>query len=171
MQMVKQFLIALAIIWLALIVLMPKTQMYYKLEETLAKQDVKMNERSIEEGWFSLKIEGLDLYAKGIKMATIEEVNFFTLLFYTDVNINKVVLDDLLKGVVPTKISEAQLNHAIWDPMHINIDANGAFGALEGKVMLSERNVRVDFNDSKGIESLQPKLKKDEKGWYYETSF
>jgi hypothetical protein len=169
--MVKKFLIAVVIIWLALIVLMPKTQMYYKLEETLAKQDVKMNERSIKEGWFSLDIKGLDVYAKGIKMATVEEVNFFTLLFYTDVNINGVVLDDLLKGVVPTKIDEAQLNHAIWDPMHVNIDANGAFGSLEGKVMLGERNLRLDFNDSKGIENLQSKLKKDEKGWYYETSF
>ncbi len=171
MQMVKNFFIALLVVWLSLVILMPKKALYYKLEEVLETQSIKINEKKIEEGLFSLTLYGVDVYVKGIKLATIEKVNFFTLLLYTRMDIETLTLDDSLKNMTPTEISEVVASHGIWMPLKINIYAEGSFGKAEGHINIDEKNMRLDFNESKGIEMLKPNLKQDEKGWYYETSF
>ncbi len=81
MQMVKKSFIVLMVAWLGILVLMPKQELYYKLEEELAKQDIKLNEAKINEGLFSLTLNQVNVYFKGINVATIEEVNLCTLLF------------------------------------------------------------------------------------------
>ena len=171
MQMVKKMVIALVLIWFALLWLMPKQELYYKLEKELAKNAVKINEKSIDEGLFSLTLNEADVYVKGIKLATVEKIDVFTVLFYTKVTVEKLALDDSLKTMAPTDVQEADGVYALWNPLNVSIDASGSFGRLEGKVALADKTVRLDFNASKGIEMLKPKLKQDEKGWYYETSF
>jgi hypothetical protein len=171
MQMVKKILIALALIWFALLLFMPKQTLYYKLEQELAKSAIKINEKSIDEGIFSLTLNQADVYAKGIKLASVEKVHFFTVLFYTKVTMQELVLDDSLKNMAPTHMKEATATYALWDPLHISIHAEGSFGGLDGAVALADKTLRLDFNESKGIEMLKPKLKQDKKGWYYETSF
>ncbi len=171
MQMVKKIVIALAVIWLAVLIFMPKQELYYMLEKELEKKDIKINEKSIDEGLFSLTINEADVYAKGIKLASVEKLNFFSLLFYTKVEFKNLVLDDSLKSMAPTQTDAATISHAIWNPLYIGIDAQGSFGELKGAVSLDDKTLRLDFNESKGIEMLKPKLKNDEKGWYYETSF
>jgi len=171
MQMVKKIFIALTIFLFSVFVFMPKHEIYYKLEQKLADNDIKINEKSIEEGWFSLTLRDLDVYVKGIKLASIEEVNIFTLLFYSKIDIENLLLDESLKARVPTKTGKAQFTHAIWSPSVAHIEAEGSFGGLTGNIHLDDKTLRLDFNDSKMIANIQPKLKKDEKGWYYETSF
>ena len=171
MQMVKKIFIAGVLVWLALIVLMPKLELYYKLEEVLEKQSIVLNEQKKDEGLFSLTLNQVDVYVKGIKLATIEKVDFFTLLFYSRVKCYNIVLDESLKAMAPTMFSEAIVSHGIWAPLKLKLEAEGAFGRLDGDVDIKKQYLRVDFNDSKGIEMLKPTMKKDEKGWYYETSF
>jgi hypothetical protein len=171
MQMVKKIFVALLVLWFAFLWLMPKQELYYKLEQTLEKSAIKINEKQIDEGFFTLTLHEADVYAKGIKLATVEKVSLFTLLFYTHISIEKLVLDDSLKSMAPTNIDYVNGIHKIWNPLNISLDAEGTFGTLSGKADAKERSLRIDFNASKGIEMLKPKLKQDEKGWYYETSF
>jgi len=171
MQVVKNIFIWLLVGWLFLLVFMPKQELYYKLEQELEKNDIKINEKRIENGLFSLKIYDVDIYIKGMKLITVEEINFYTLLFYTSLNVKNVLLDESLKTMTPTQIDKALLAHNIIDPIHINVDAKGSFGSLNGRINLSIHELRLDFNDSIGIEKLKPNLLEDEKGWYYETSF
>jgi len=171
MQMVKKIFIALAVIWFAVLLFMPKQAMYYKLEQELAKHAIKINEKSMDEGIFSFTLHQADIYAKGIKLASVEKVHFFTVLFYTKVTLEKLTLDDSLKNIAPTHTKEATLIYAIWNPLNISVEAEGSFGGLNGAVSLADKTLHLDFNESKGIEMLKPKLKQSEKGWYYETSF
>ena len=171
MQMVKKIFIALAVIWFTFLLFMPKQELYYKLEKELAKNAIEINEKSIEEGLFSLTLHEADVYAKGIKLATVEKVTFFTLLFYTQVTLEELHLDDSLKNMAPTHTQKATVTHAVWNPLVISIEAEGSFGRVKGAGALADKTLRLDFNDTKGIEMLKPKLKQDEKGWYYETSF
>ncbi len=171
MQMVKKIFIVLAVFWFALIWLMPKQELYYKLEQTLAKEDIKINETSMEEGIFSLTIHDADIYAKGIKLATVQKASVYTFLLYSSLEVDNVVLDASLKNMAPTHIEHARFTHAAWDPYHVNVEAEGVFGKMHGDVDLRAKTVRLDFNQTKGIEMLKPGLKQDEKGWYYETSF
>ncbi len=171
MQMVKNSLIAFMIAWFAILVLMPKQEFYYKLEEELAKYEIKLNEEKINEGLFSLNLKQVTVYFKGINVATIEEVNLFTSLFYSSIELQSLHMDDSLKTMVPQETQKALLAHSILSPLEVSVDASGSFGSMAGKIDLSERKVRLDFNESKNIEMLKPQLRKDEKGWVYETSF
>ena len=171
MQMVKKSFIVLIVAWLGILVLMPKQELYYKLEEELAKQDIKLNEAKINEGLFSLTLHQVSVYYKGINVAAIEEVSLCTVLFYSSLELRSLQMDDSLKTMVPEETKKALLSHSILSPLNISVDASGSFGLMAGKIDLGERKVRLDFNESKNIEMLKPQLKKDEKGWFYETSF
>jgi len=171
MQMVKKIFITLFIAWFALLVFMPKQELYYKLEEELAKQEIKINEKAIEEGLFSLTLKQASVYVKGIKVATIEELTLFTLLFYTKVELDSLLLDDSLKAMAPEQTDKAILSHWVLSPLEASVSAEGSFGAIEGSVDLTERKLHIGFNEIKEIETIRSQLKKDGKGWYYETSF
>ncbi len=171
MQMVKKIFIAVFIAWFALLVFMPKQEIYYKLEKELAKKEIKINEKSIEEGLFSLTLKQASVYVKGIKIATIEELTLFTLLFYTKVELDSFLLDDTLKAMAPQQTDKAILSHSVLSPLEASVSAEGSFGVIEGSVDLTERKLHIDFNETKEIETIKSQLKKDEKGWYYETSF
>jgi len=169
--MVKKIFIAIFIVWFALLVFMPKQEIYYKLEKELAKKEIKINEKNIEEGLFSLTLKQASVYVKGIKIATIEEVTLFTLLFYTKVELDALLLDDALKAMAPQQTDKAILSHAILSPFEASVHAEGSFGIIEGSVDLKERKLHINFTETKEIEMIKPQLKKDQKGWYYETSF
>ena len=171
MQMVKKSLIVFMVAWIAIIVLMPKREFYFKLEEELAKHEIILNEEKIDEGLFSLNLEQVTVYFKGINVATIEEVKLATLLFYSCVELRSLQVDDTLKTMVPGKTQKAVATHSILSPLEVSVEASGSFGAMAGRVDLNERTLRLDFNESKHIEMLKPQLRKEEKGWVYETSF
>lgn len=171
MQMVKKIFTVLFVTWFALLLFMPKQEIYYALEKELAKQEIKINEKSIEEGVFSLALNQASVYVKGVKIATIEKLSLFTLFFYTKIELDLLLLDDALKTMAPQQTSKAVFSHAIFSPFDSSVYAEGSFGVVEGKVDLKERKLHLDFTETKEIEMIKPQLKQDEKGWYYETSF
>ncbi|GIT98918.1 hypothetical protein [Sulfurovum sp. TSL1] len=171
MQMVKKSGIVLIVAWFAILVLMPKQEFYYKLEEALSEQEIELNEEKIEEGLFSLNLHQVTVYFKGIPVATIEEMDLCTLLFYSSLELQGLHVDDSLKRMVPQETQKALLSHSILSPLKVSVDAEGSFGGMTGEIDLNARTVHLDFNESKDIEMLKPQLKKSEKGWFYETSF
>jgi hypothetical protein len=170
--MVKNIFIAFTVFWFALLLFMPKQELYFTLEKELAKQDIEINEKSIDEGLFSLNLIEPVIYVKGIKIATIEKINIFTLVFTTNINVQTLVLDDSLKAFAPEKIDVANISHSLFSPFKVNIEARGSFGAIEGIADLNKRSLRLDFNETtKALDTIRSNLKKDAQGWYYETSF
>jgi len=171
MQVVKNTLIGILFFWFAIVAFMPKQELYYALEEKLAEQDIEINETRIEEGLFSLTISGAKVYVKGIEVASIEKIDLFTLLVYSSVDIENILFDDSLKSFVPQKIEKSLFLHSILSPFKVFITTMGSFGLAEGEADMNSRSVRIDLLDPKNIKPIQGLLKKDEKGWYYETSF
>ena len=171
MQVVKNILMGLLVFWLALIIFMPKQELYFAVERELAKQDVEINEEKIESGLFSLTLSGVKVYVKGIEIASIEEVDIFTLLVYNTVEIKNILFDDSLKSFVPQKIEKSLFVNSLLSPFKVFITTMGSFGLAEGEADMKERTVRIDLLDAKDIKTIQSLLKKDEKGWYYESAF
>ena len=171
MQILKKFFIISLVSCFALLAFMPKQEIYYKLEETLAEKNIKINEESMEEGIFSLSIVNAEIYVKGIKVAKVDRINFFTLLFYTKINVENLLVDESLSNKLPTDIKHILVTYLGFNPYNVGIEAEGSFGGLEGNANLNTRVLRVDFNDSTSIEMLKPQLTQGEEGWYYETSF
>ena len=171
MQMVKKVCLMLFLVWFGMLVFMPKKELYYKLEEVLARQEIQIDGEKLKEGWFSLEVENLSVSIKGIKIATVEKVDFFTLLFSSKMHIQNILLDDSLKGKAPNRTENATLAHTVLSPLSVSLDAQCDFGGIEGKAKIKERSVRLDLIEAKNIDMIKSQLKQDEKGWYYEASF
>jgi len=174
--MVKKIVLAFFVVWLTVLFFMPKSELYYSVEKVLAKQDIKLNEKSIEEGLFSLTVKKVTVYVKGIPLINIEELNVFTLLFYTSLSIEDLIVDEALHTKIPAFTKEAHVKHQLFNPMTLTLDANGSFGEIVGNVDLMHRTVHMDFVDTKDISMIQPSLVKGiktngKKGWIYEKSF
>jgi hypothetical protein len=172
MQVVKKFFIVLFVVWFALLLFMPKKEIFYTLERNLEAQGVQINEKEIDEGLFSLNLIDATIFYKGVKVATVEKINIFTLLFTTNIHISTLELDDALKAFAPQKIDSADITQLLFAPYTLNITALGSFGEMKGLADLKSGKLRLDFlNTTKEIDVIRPNLQKDEKGWYYETSF
>ena len=171
MQMVKNIFFAFLVLWFAILLFMPKQEIYYTLEKALYEQGIEINEKSKEEGIFSFTLHDAKIYVKGIHLATVKELDFFTLLFYSKVTVDTLTLDASLKSMAPENADKILAMHSILSPMKVFLTATGSFGLAEGAADGNSRSLRIDLVDPQKIESLKSFLKKDEKGWYYETSF
>ncbi len=171
MQMVKRIFLIILVTWFAILMFMPKIDLYYTLEKELLKQDIMINEKSIKEGLFSLTLTDAEVYIKGINIATIKEINFFTLLFYSKISIKTVGLDESLQSFAPQEIEKLTIVHSLLSVYKLFITSSGSFGSVKGKIKLKSKKLRIDFTDIKNIDNIKPQLKNDKKGWYYETSF
>ncbi len=171
MQMVKKIALIFFATWLALLLFMPKSELYHSVEKKLAEQDIKLNEKSIEEGLFSLSVKDVTVYVKGIALINIEELNFFTLLFYSSLNVENLIVDEALQVKVPGATKQAHITHQLFSPLSLTVDANGSFGQIEGNIDLLNYKILLNFVETKDISMIQPFLTKDEKGWHYEKSF
>ena len=171
MQVVKNIFLGLIVFWFSMILFMPKQEIYYALESELIKEGIEINETTLDEGLFTLKARGVTIYVQGIKVAKIEKVRFFTLLFYTSVKIDGVVLDEGLSSFMEADIERTVMLHTLLSPLKVFITSMGSFGLAEGEIDLKQRKVRINLTDVKKIGSLKRELTRDKKGWYYETSF
>jgi hypothetical protein len=171
MQMVKRSLTVLLVLWLGFLVFMPKVDLYNTLQAQLAKQDIKLNEKRIKEGLFSLTLDDVTVYVKGIPLAHLDKVDFFTLMFYSKITIDNLSVDEVLHSTVPEHIQKATATYSLLHPWYAVLDANGSFGLGHGKFKFKKKRIRVDLTEVKKIEKIKSMLKKSEKGWFYEKTF
>ena len=171
MQVVKKVLLGLLVILFSLAIFAPKRELYYLLEERLMQQDIIISNEEIDDGLFTLTLRHPELYFKGIKVANINEVELFSLLFYTTVIIKEIKTDASLQKWIPGEIDNFTAGYLLWKPGNIALGSMGSFGRAEGVVSLNKRVIHIDLVEEKSIKRLKPLLKKGEKGWYYENSF
>jgi hypothetical protein len=171
MQMVIKTVIILFFLWFSLLAFMPKTEFYHTLEKILSKEGIKLNEVSIEEGFFSLTIKDITVYFKGIAVANIERINVHTMLFLTSISIDNIIIDETLHKQIPAKTKSIQASYSFLSPLQVSVDANGSFGTLLGAYEIKEKKIALEFVETKDISMLKSMLHKDEKGWSYEKSF
>jgi len=171
MQMVKNILLIIATLWFAILLFMPKVDLYYSLENKLVKKGIVINEKSIDESVFSLSLKESDIYAEGINLVKLNKINIFTLLFYSSINVNGINIDESLKSFIPVTVEKLIASHSILSPRKVFITIVGNFGVADGIVDLKKKIIRLDFSDTNELNNLKKQLKKDKKGWYYEKSF
>ncbi|MCB4744734.1 MAG: hypothetical protein LGB07_03655 [Sulfurovum sp.] len=171
MQMVKRFFVGLLFVWGVLLLFMPKEEMYFRLEQELAKEGIEINEASTEESIFHFNLHDVSIYTKGIKVAHIDEVEFLTLLAYTRITVHGLDVDEGLKSMLPERIENLFLTYSMIAPLTVYIESKGSFGIAKGVLSLKERVLHMDFEKTKHMGAIQRYLKQGKKGWYYETTF
>ncbi|MEA3456255.1 MAG: hypothetical protein U9R26_07080 [Campylobacterota bacterium] len=171
MQVVKKVVLGLLVILFSLAIFAPKRELFYLLEERLMQQDIIISNEEIDTGLFTLTLRHPELYFKGIKVADINEIRLFSLLFYTTAIVKGIKADASLQKWVPGEIDNLTAGFQLGNPGNIALGALGSFGRAEGYVSLNKRVVHIDLIEEKSIKALKPLLKKGEKGWYYEAAF
>lgn len=171
MQMVKKIFLIVLLTWFFILAFMPKAELYHTLEKTLDSQGIRLNEASIKEDIFSLKVKDITLYFKGIAVAHIDSLVFSSYLFYTTIEIENIEVDESLHKQAPAKTDKLRVIHTALSPFIVNIDGNGSFGTVEGNYHILDKKLAIDLLESKDISMFKAFLTKSDKGWSYEKSF
>ncbi len=176
MQMVKKILFWIIAAWLAIIVFAPKRELYYMLEEELAKQDIILHGEAIEEGLLGLTVKHPTLYVNKIEAATIDEIGVTTLLLWNSVTVRGITVNSMAREWIPAPVDQVGAEYAVWAPKKVSLNGQSPFALIEptSLIDLDGMKARVDIaavpGNEKAFERLKGFLKKDEKGWYYETA-
>jgi len=171
MQVVSKVFIGILIVWFALLVFMPKEELYFRAEQALAAQGIEINEAQMDEGLFGLEFKNAEVYVEGIKVATVRRISFFTLLFYSKVEADEVETDASLQRMAPASITHIAITHSVLHPQTLFLEAEGSFGKAEGRLSLQSRTLRLDLVETGKVDTVKNLLKHGEEGWYYESTF
>ncbi len=176
--MVKK--IAFIFAWLvffvaALLFFAPKVNLYYLLEKELQKLHVVIDNETIVEHPFGLELEHADVYAEGIRILKVMELHANVWLVSNSIEAGQIRLDGVAKSFLPTKIEQAVVHYALWNPLYATFEAKGEFGVLQGRVALKERKVFLLLHPSDYMKrhyaQLLGEMKKNKEGGYtYEQS-
>jgi hypothetical protein len=82
-----------------------------------------------------------------------------------------VKTDSAFTSVIPERFSKIRAEYHVLHPTKIRIKASSNVGYLKGYADLIERKVRLYIDNPKYAGKWRRMLKKDEKGWYYETTY
>ncbi len=144
--MVKKFLKFLAYFFFfifALIVFVPKESLYYLAEAQGKKFDVIVSNETLHEHTFWLGISNLELSAKEIQSAVIEEVDIKILLVYNSISVKNIQLSSLVDAYLPSKIDTLDIHYSIFSPLSIKAEGEGDFGEVKASFDILKRELQV----------------------------
>ncbi len=176
MKRFGRLLLYIAAFLAALMLFAPKANLYYLLEEQLRPLGVVIGGETLRDTGFGLEIDGGTLYAKQIESASAERVSVGLFGAYNRVTVKNLQLAKAFEKFWPARIERADAVLALWDPLHLTIDAEGDFGTLRAVIALDERSVDARIVPSqlmlKRYGATLRQMQKDDTGGYrYESRF
>ena len=176
MKKLAMFFVYTFIFFVSLEFFTPKVQLFYLLEKEIQKFDVIVDEQSVEDRGFSLKLNKFDIYVKGIKSASIEELKLTPFLLYNSIEIKNIHLDDTMKSFIPLDIKSVDIQYSIFNPLNITLKAQGDFGEASANLNILEKKFFASLKASNIMktrfsQTLRVLKKSKEGGYTYEKSF
>ena len=169
--MVKKILLFLVVLPWLLWAFAPKKELYYLLEHRLAGQGIVLSGEALSATPVGLSIEHATLYAKGVRVATIEHISLWSLLLYTRGSAEHIRLDASLARMLPSAVQQVSVTHSVIQPMQIALRIDDPKLAATGTIDLSTRTIRLVFAKAPSAEMLTRKMKQTKEGWVYEQRF
>jgi len=155
---------------LALMAFIPKASVYFLLEKELKNFEVVISKESLQENLFSLDITNLEVSAKGIDSALVQEAEVTLLLLSNTIELHNIKLSSLVESYLPSKIEYFQVNYSVLNPLNVTAVGHGGFGEAKASFDLSSRALEVRLKPSKKMlssyRSSLRKFKKSDKGEY-----
>jgi len=169
--MVKKILIVIVVFFFSLIILAPKERLFFLAEDKLAQNEIIISNEVVNSTLMGLNISNGELTLKGISVAKIETMDIFSILFYSSIDIENVILDEASRGMIPLSEFNLSLSHSVLSPKSLALVLEHGSNEVEAKIkFLDEGKVRIEVDDINGSSWLKPMMQKDENGWYYETA-
>jgi len=165
-----KFFVYMSFFLFVLVAFSPKSSVYYFAEQELKKFGVVISDEKLDERLSSLNIQNLDISAKEIETALIQEADITLLLVYNSVNLTNIKLSSLVESYLPSKIDSLNITYTLFNPLYITADGVGEFGEVSAEVSIVDRNASVVLKPSKKMFTEYQKslrmFKKSEDGEY-----
>ena len=134
---------------LALVVFIPKSSLYYFMEQELETFNIIVSNETLKENLLTLALKDADISIKRVESAKIETTTLTLLVFYNHISFKNIQLSTLIEAYAPSKIREIQLKYEIWNPFFITMQGTGDFGSCVAKFNLQTKTMQVKFAPSK----------------------
>jgi len=157
--LVKGFIYSL-VFFLALIVFLPKENLFYYGLQKLKKQNIELNYKKLEDDFDKLSIDKTKVYYQGIEALEVQNIDTKVWFFINNIEFKKVILNDSIKKMVPTidSFQLLQMQYTLIDPLHIQIKGIFNEGKLKGSFNLIDRVIKIEFYTSKSFKSKYKSL-------------
>lgn len=176
MKIIGKIIIYFIVVAGLILFFLPKTNLYYQGEAILEKYKVVLSQEQLSDQGFALKISDGILYYDDLVVAKIKEIKIRTLIFYNGISFAPFSLSKDMEQFLPLGIENLSITHTVLNPLHVMIEGEGDFGALEGDVSLYDRNISLVLTPSALLEKKKPfwlkRMKKTAEGEYrYESAY
>lgn len=169
--MKKFFLLALAV-FIGVIILLPKENLYYSAEKAFAPMHLFLDDEDIHNRLIYLDVCDATLLFDSIEIGSIEKIRLTAFVFYNQVSIQSINFNKQFSMLFPDKIDYLTFTYSILHPLSINIEGKGGFGPVYGKIDLYDGSMKLFFTPSREMRRyplLLAKLYKSEGELVYET--
>jgi len=155
---------------------LPKRQLYYEAEKLLQKEGIVLSGEQAHDTGLGLTVTDGSLYFKDLRVAQLNAISVTPLLLYNSISVTPFRLSPAMKSFLPESIEGVTVRYTVFDPLHIVIEAEGAFGSLSGTIGLADRKIGLDLVPSKELRSLRPFWLKEfkptkEGGYRYDSTY
>jgi hypothetical protein len=169
----KTFLV-FSIFYLTLIFTLPKTEIWYKVEELLFKDEVIIDNEKINENILSLNLSNGIIFFQSLEIAKFQTNSIFLALFYNSIKIKNFHFGVDTANFQNLFFDVLNINYSIFSPTSIYISGNGNFGTLKGVFHIKDNQIDILINPSEILKkkrSIMKNLKKHKKGYIYNAKF
>ena len=161
---------------------LPKDNLYFLLQKEIKAYKIELVTKNIEDKFFRLILADTNIKYEGIDALRIDNINFVSYVFKTDLTFTNIKLDSIISKFVPAQINTIVLHHTVVKPNIIYINSSFKGGSCLGYIDLLQRDLKLNISLSKELKSkLRPTvrfLKKDknstnkkEESYTYEYKF
>ena len=171
MQMVSRLIVAIVVAWIGIVGFAPKKELYYKMEQELAKKGIVIGDENLSTSFTGITLTHPKIYYQGVPIISISKIRFWTVLVYSRLDMDNIEPMNIVKEKYPFSIVNMRATYSLLTPLEIKIHGEGDFGKVKGWVNLKQHLLHLDIVEEKNLKTLQPLLKKGEKGWYYEYRY
>ena len=162
------YLLMLLLVWMAIIILMPKKSLWYEVEAVMVKQKLVVHGEKLYDALFHLNVSEAELYFGAMNLARVESVDILPLGIYNTLQLKNLFVGAQIPIVKGLHIKKADISYIPFG--NLNIGATGNFGTLVGFIDLTKRNIELKINASNWLKkqtTIMQKLRKKDKGYYF----
>lgn len=127
MKIILRSLVLSVLFIYALLIFLPKENLYYLALEKLSDHKVEVVSSSIKDTNFGLNISNSKIKYEKIDVAAVDRIFFKTLLFKTELNIQNLKVQKSLKKFFPYDMKYIKITHNILDPLAVDIKLSKQF--------------------------------------------
>lgn len=161
-SLLKSLLIFIFFIF-ALLIFLPKENLYYFALKKAYEEKIFVNSKSIKDDGLSLSIQKSIIYYDDIQALKVENINLNLYLIHNTINIYDIALDDMLRQFLPSKIKSLEISHSILNPLVVDIKANLVQAKAYGSFDILTNTISLNIKPSKQFLVLYKKLLKNMK--------